>query len=215
MKIARKILKWIVYILLVPLSLLVIALVLSAIPIERKLDDKASTSSVFLSTNGVHLNIILPKQELDTLFLAGIKHKPGDVYLSFGWGEKDFYLETENWDDLTFSNALRAMFVKTPSLMHVTRYKQPYADWVEVEVNETELKSLRAYILHTFEMDESGMKMRLNHKGYTYRDDFYVARGHYTLLKNCNSWVNEGFKESGLTSCLWTPFDFGLLNKYD
>ncbi|MBL4888255.1 MAG: DUF2459 domain-containing protein, partial [Flavobacteriaceae bacterium] len=45
-------------------------------------------------------------------------------------------------------------------------------------------------------------------------DDFYKANGSFSCLKTCNSWANSAFKESGLKSCFWTPFDFGLINKY-
>ena len=63
-------------------------------------------------------------------------------------------------------------------------------------------------------LNDDGTKIILKNKGYTSNDDFYKAKGNYSCFKTCNSWVNTGFKESGLTSCLWTPFDFGLLNKY-
>jgi hypothetical protein len=29
-----------------------------------------------------------------------------------------------------------------------------------------------------------------------------------------NTWVNEAFKKSGLKACLWTPFDFILIEKH-
>lgn len=215
MKIAKNVLKWILYILLIPILFLAITFILSAITIERETEVVSPEKSFYLSTNGVHLNIIIPKKELDSLFLAGINHKEREDYLAFGWGDKDFYLKTETWDDLTFSRALKAMFIKTSSLMHVTRYERKYTDWVKVNVNDNELNTLKDFILRTFKTDESGMKIKLKTKGYTTKDDFYKAKGNYTLFKNCNSWVNQAFKESGLKSCLWTPFDFGLLNKYE
>ncbi|REG87882.1 uncharacterized protein DUF2459 [Winogradskyella sediminis] len=59
------------------------------------------------------------------------------------------------------------------------------------------------------------MKIILENQGYSSIDDFYKAKGSYSCFKTCNSWVNSAFKESGLKSCLWTPFDFGLMNKYE
>lgn len=50
---------------------------------------------------------------------------------------------------------------------------------------------------------------------YTTIDNFYKAKGSYSCFNSCNSWVNRGFKRFGLRACLWTPFDFGLLNKHN
>jgi len=57
--------------------------------------------------------------------------------------------------------------------------------------------------------------MILPDKGYTKIDDFYRAKESYSYFNTCNSWVNKGFKESGIKACYWTPFDFGLLKKFE
>ncbi len=98
--------------------------------------------------------------------------------------------------------------------MHVTRYKSKSSEWIEIKVNNTELSKLNTYINNTFKTDKTGKKIILPNQGYSSTDDFYKAKGSYSCFYTCNSWVNSGFKESGLKSCLWTPFDFGLLNKY-
>ncbi|WP_405207506.1 DUF2459 domain-containing protein [Aquimarina sp. LLG6339-5] len=214
MKIIKKLLKWLLFILLIPISYLIISLILSAITINSKTSHKELSKSIYLTTNGVHLDIILSKKNIDSMLLSGIKYDNTDNYLSFGWGDKNFYINTPTWGDLTFNNALKAMFLKSSTLMHVTRYKQKHSDWIEIKVNEIELQKLNTYLLNTFEKDEKEMKIILKNKGYSSKDDFYKSKGSYSCFKTCNSWVNTGFKESGLKSCLWTPFDFGLLNKY-
>lgn len=214
MRIVKKIAKWIVYFLIIPVSYILISLLLMTITIDRKAADAVYDKSIFLSTNGVHLYIVLPKKNIDTLLLKGIKHNPTENYISFGWGDENFYLNTPTWGDLTFYNAFYALFLKSPTLMHVTRYKQRRSDWIEIKVSESELQKLNSYIQNTFAVNENGMKIMLENKGYSAADDFYKSKGSYTCFKTCNSWVNTGFKESGLKSCLWTPFDFGLLNKY-
>ncbi|RAJ19783.1 uncharacterized protein (TIGR02117 family) [Gelidibacter algens] len=214
MKIAKKIFKWILYFLLIPITYIIVSLILSAITVDRKANNENFNKSIYLSTNGVHLYIVIPIKDVDSLVLSGIKHNGSENYLSFGWGDENFYLNTPTWGDLTFSNAFKAMFLKSATLMHVTRYKQKRTDWIEIKVNESELQKLNAYLQNTFDTNESGMKIILENKGYSSIDDFYKSKGSYSCFKTCNSWVNKGFKESGLKSCLWTPFDFGLLNKY-
>jgi uncharacterized protein (TIGR02117 family) len=211
---AKKIAKWIGYFLLIPVTYLVVSLILSSVTIDRKNENQLTEKSIYLSTNGVHLDIIIPTKNLDSLLSSGLKKAPSDKYLSFGWGDENFYINTPTWGDLTFKNAFKAMFLKSPTLMHVTRYRSKHSDWIEVKISEEELSKLNHFIQNTFQTNENGMKVILENQGYTLTDDFYRAKGNYSCFKTCNSWVNSGFKESGLKSCLWTPFDFGLLNKY-
>lgn len=215
MKIIKKIFKWILYFLLIPISYLIISLILTTVTLDRESESDNYNKSIYLSTNGVHLDIIFLKKDLDSLLISGIKHKANENYLSFGWGDENFYINTPTWSDLTFGNAFKAMFLKSPTLMHVTRYEYKYTDWVEIKISESELQKLNTYLINTFITKDDGSKIILNDKGYSFNDDFYKSKGSYSCFNTCNSWVNKGFKESGLKSCLWTPFDFGLLNKYN
>ncbi|WP_179315197.1 DUF2459 domain-containing protein [Winogradskyella undariae] len=214
MRIFKKALKWFIYFLIIPTAYSIIALILTAITVDRKASDEKLNKVVYLTTNGVHLDIVIPKKNIDTLLLNGIHQKENEQYLSFGWGDENFYINTPTWGDLTFKNAITAMFFKSSTLMHVTRYQNKRTDWIEIKVTESELQKLNSYLINTFETNENRMKIRLENKGYTSTDDFYKSKGSYSCFKTCNSWVNIGFKESGLKSCLWTPFDFGLMNKY-
>ncbi|NBC58792.1 MAG: DUF2459 domain-containing protein [Bacteroidetes bacterium] len=211
----KKIFKGIAYILLIPFLYIFISLILSWISVDRIDPSPKVHQPIYLTTNGVHLNIVLHKKHLNSALRSGLKLDQGDQYLSFGWGDENFYLNTPQWSDLTLGNAFNALFLKSKTLMHVTRYQNKQNDWVRVEVSQAELQKLNDYILNTFTTDINNHLIRLKHQGYTSRDDFYKAKGSYSLFKTCNTWVNTGFKKSGLKSCLWTPFDFGLLDKYE
>ena len=207
--------KWILYFLLIPIAYLIISLILSSITVGRTVSNESSEKVIYLNTNGVHLDIVIPIENIDSLVLSEIKHSRNEKYLSFGWGDENFYINTPTWGDLTFNNAFSAMFLKSSTLMHVTRYKHERSDWIEIKVTQSELQKLNSYLFNTFEIDENGLKIILENKGYSSIDDFYKSKGSYSCFKTCNSWVNIAFKESGLTSCVWTPFDFGLMNKYE
>lgn len=99
--------------------------------------------------------------------------------------------------------------------MHLTRYSDTRPDWIEITVTETELRSINTYLHQSFEYDANGRKIHLKGKGYGRYDDFYRANGSYSCFKTCNTWVNAAFKESGMRACLWTPFDFSLIQKYN
>ena len=124
-------------------------------------------------------------------------------------------MNTPTWNDLTFGNAFKAMFLKSPTLIHLTKYKQIRKYWTKVILSESELKKLNQFISESFKKDVSGNKIIIANSGYSINDDFYKANGSFSCFKTCNSWVNKAFKESDLKSCLWTPFDFGLINKYE
>lgn len=214
MKLVKEILKCLLYLVAVPIIYLIVSLILTAITIDKKDKTTPESKSIFLSTNGVHLDIILSRNDLDSNLLKRISGLESEKYISFGWGDEEFYINTPTWDDLTFKIAFQALFLKSSTLMHLTRYKQKRNDWVEIRINENELQRLNEYILGTFKVDENGNIIILENLGYSANDNFYKAKGSFSCFKTCNTWVNTGFKESGLKSCYWTPFDFGLMSKY-
>jgi uncharacterized protein (TIGR02117 family) len=214
MKTIKKIFKWISFVLAIPIIYLVVSLILTLITVNITDTEVENTEAIYLCTNGVHLNIILEKKDLHKSLIKGLVYSPSDNFFSFGWGDEVFYLNTPSWSDITFRNAFNAVFLKGPSLIHLNRYRSIQPDWVEIEISKIELNKINELVLQTFSIDANGEKMLLKGKGYSNNDDFYKAKRSYSCFRTCNSWVNTIFKKSGLKSCLWTPFDFGLINKY-
>lgn len=210
----RKIIKTILFILGIPLLYMTVSLILTFIPVNISDNEKENTEVVYLSSNGVHLDIVLKKEDLSEELKKGLVYGQSDHYFSFGWGDREFYLNTPTWSDLTLKTAFTAVFLNGPSVMHITRHKRLQNHWVKVELSRSELHKINALIQKTFDKNPSGKKVLLIAEGYSSQDEFYRARGSYSWFKTCNSWVNTTFKKSGLKSCLWTPFDFGLLHKY-
>ncbi len=213
MRIIKKCIKWLLYFLLIPVFYLVISLLLSIITVNKN-ENIIVDNEVYLSTNGIHLDIVIPLETMYDELRKGLKFNGADKYLSFGWGDKNFYLSTPTWGDLTVKTAIYATFLKSETLIHLTRYKSRQDDWVKVKLDEIQLKKLNQYIQKYFKMDQNGNKILLIGKGYTTYDEFYEAKGNYSCFKTCNSWVNSALKESNLKACYWTPFDFSVLNKY-
>lgn len=214
MKVVKKIVKWISAFTLIPIMYFLVSLILILIPVNNEKENLEKNKSIYLSSNGVHLNIIIAKNELHPKLLDGLKHFENDNYFAFGWGDKNFYLNTPNWSDLTFINASRALFLKSNALIHLERYSTIQLNWVEIKVNQNQLNKINQYIDKTFYLDALNKKIVLNDKGYSYNDDFYEALGSFSCFKTCNTWVNTGLKESQIKAFLWTPFSFGLLNMH-
>lgn len=199
----------------IPVLYLLIAWITSNVTIDRVPTSGPLDNTIYLSSNGVHLDIILPINEMDGELLNGLERKDSDDYLAFGWGDENFYLNTPTWSALTFNTAFSALFLKSPTLMHVTRYRQPSEGCISIPITETERQKLNAYIQRSFKLDQAGNKVLLEGRSYGSKDAFYRANGSYSCFKTCNTWANTAFKESGLKAALWTPFDFGLLGNYE
>ena len=169
------------------------------------------SKSIFLSTNGIHLDIILPTHQISEDLKSDIDLNVGTKYVSFGWGDKDFYLKTPTWGDLTFSTAFKAMFLKSETLMHLTYYENPKKNWIKINISAEQLQSINKLINESFKNIDHH-KILIPNSGYSKNDEFFQANGSYSCLFTCNSWVNSILKNSNIPACLWTPFDSQLLD---
>ena len=214
MKILQKILKWFLYFLLIPTGYVIISLILSYITVNKTELSLRDNKEIYLSSNGVHLAVIIQINNINNELLKDLKYTQNEKYFSFGWGDENFYLNTPTWNDLTFGNAFKALFIKGSTLIHLTRYIYKRKSWIKIKITDTELNKLNQFISESFKKGTNGRKIIIKNRGYSTNDDFYKAVGRYSLFNTCNSWVNRAFKESGLKACYWTPFAFGLMNKY-
>jgi len=188
-----------------------IALLLSIISTTPEKLDCEKDKQIFVSTNGVHLDIIIPKEYLQSEIETALETVRYVNYVSFGWGDKGFYLETPTWGDLKFSTAVKAMFLNSESAMHVTNYRRSYDDWERIMVCEEQLELIKSYIMDSFARDGSGKIIEIEDSGYTSYDTFYEATGSYSFISTCNSWVNRGLKKAKIKTSIWSPFDKGIL----
>lgn len=221
LRILRFLGKGLIALLTVLLLYFVIALIGSVIPVNT---DQAESHEVtiYLRSNGVHTDFIFPikNRAMDwskivdpRLTLSG---REDFRFISIGWGDLEFYRETEEWQDLEFPVALRAVFMPKPAALHVEfqdvlRFHQPL---VPVNISNEQYKALVDYVLGTFKKNYSGELQLLKEMHYNRNDLFFRARGSLNLFYTCNTWVNNGLKAAEMKACLWTPFDEGILNQY-
>ncbi|MHB1279429.1 MAG: TIGR02117 family protein [Bacteroidia bacterium] len=212
-KILRRLLFSLLFILAVPVYYLLIALLLSYIPVNSATSKPEKT--IFLGTNGVHLDLILPVSQIDPALLADLHFQDSDSFLAFGWGDENFYLHTPTWGDLTLGTAMQALFFDNTTLVHLSPHKTQRKEWAKIRLSQEQLKTILAYLDRSFQREKHGNKIPVEGYSYGYGDSFYKARGSYSFRKTCNTWVNDGLKETGLPACYWTPFDFTLLDRYE
>ena len=178
---------------------------------------------VYLKTNGVHADIVLPVKNEYKDWSKEILYKhtrSGDSavsYLAFGWGDKAFYLETPTWADLKFKTAFKAAFALSSTAMHTTYYHTLREDetCIKFPMGAEQYKRLVSYIENGFEQDSSGNPIEIPTEArYGQYDAFYEATGTYSLFKTCNTWTNNALNASGQKACWWTPFDKGIFYQY-
>src|SRR5690606_25045626 len=132
-----------------------VAVTLSFIPVNAQFHDCLPDNKLYISTNGVHTDIKIPVEYFNSEFINQIQILPGTQFVAFGWGDKNFYLNTPEWKDLTFSVAFKALLLKSEASMHVTFYPWKGTNWKPLHLCDQQLRLLIVYILNTFKYDEN------------------------------------------------------------
>ena len=200
-----------------------IAVFLAFVPVNRDFQPDPEGIEIFLITNGVHLDICVPSQTSESSWLDffenGSFSPPPSGYVSFGWGERNFYLYTPTWADLTVSTALHASLWPSASAMHVTSYRSGLknGEYVRsVRISPETYQKLIERIQESFARDEQGKIQPIDCCNYAgERDKFFEARGSYHLFHTCNDWVNTSLKQAGIRTAVWSPFDWGVLRYFE
>ncbi|MGZ4034317.1 MAG: TIGR02117 family protein [Bacteroidia bacterium] len=175
---------------------------------------------IFVQSNGVHTDFVLPvKSNLINwnVFLPYADFEladPSFQYISFGWGDKGFFINTPTWADLKFSTAFNAAFGLGSTAMHVAykRYKPKAGESCkEIIISEEQYKKLIRYILVSFKTENKKPAL-INHAGYTSYDRFYEAQGSYSMFNTCNVWTGNGLRYMNVDIGAWTPFQGGIID---
>jgi len=208
-----KILKWIFLIVVLPVLIyLGLAALLSYWGTNPKKLDCNADQIIYISSNGMHIDLIMPTTALPSDFVQQLSPKPATQYYAIGWGDKGFYLDTPTWAELKASTAMTAMLIKSPTAMHVTQFSKVQPHWVPIAVCAEQITILNEHITSTFETNAAGHPIEIIDAGYTPDDRFYEAHGNYTGIKTCNIWVSQGLKKAAIKTSRWSPFVFGILH---
>lgn len=167
---------------------------------------------------GIHTNILVPVKndifdwnnylKIDELGSNSFNYK----YLSFGWGDRAFYLTTPTWRDLNFITTFNALFLPTPSAMQVEAYLT-IPDRVEIKcvrLNPTNYLNLIQFIKDSFQINAKGKPIAIG-QGYAANSAFYEAKGKYSILRNCNSWTAEGLNEANINTPRWAGLSSAIM----
>lgn len=172
---------------------------------------------VYLHDNGIHTSIILQrKQRLINLDIgwpaSDLRDNPPPAeYLMFGWGDRDFYLNTPSWTDLQPHHAINALTGSGQSLLHVYHLQTLPKDVKKITVEIEDFNKILSAISRTMQRDKDTGKPRPI-PGYGDSDVFYPAQGYrYSALFTCNNWVSHILAKGNVRTGLWTPLPFGVM----
>lgn len=137
-------------------------------------------------------------------------------YVAFGWGDRDFYLNTRRPVDFRPGLALAALLGRGPAAMHVMRVPEavltgPDLNTRRLEVDALQYHALAAYIQTGFSPGADGHPRPLTEPGFGLDDAFFEATGRYSPFRTCNEWIGAGLRAAGLKAGWWTPFPYGLM----
>ncbi|MCC9138315.1 TIGR02117 family protein [Pontibacter silvestris] len=198
---------------------LLLMLLLGSIPVNKGFAQHSQGIEIFVTDNGIHTDLILPVKTKYIDWRTKLplqQYKEADSsyqYIAFGWGDHRFYMETPTWKDLKPGVAVTALFWPTRSAMHVSYAKkrlEPNNSQQPLILSEQQYQGLVQYIVATFQQQNKEFIL-INGAGYTGKDNFYKAHGHFYLFRNCNNWTNRGLKEAGVKTAVWAPLPFAIM----
>ncbi|MFT3936269.1 MAG: TIGR02117 family protein [Chitinophagaceae bacterium] len=186
--------------------------------------DQPEEMAIYIKSNGVHTDIVVPVTNALTDWRNEIKFANTHLtdsskmhWLAMGWGDKGFYLQTPTWADLKFSVAFNAAFGLSTTAIHATFYDtlSENASCKKIMISNNEYARLITYIKNSFQKDSAGHVMHIvTNANYNDADAFYEANGSYSMFHTCNTWANNALKSCGQKACWWTPFDKGIFYQY-
>ncbi len=162
----------------------------SAIPRNAGWVEPESGIEIMVETNGVHTALVLP-------LVNGAKDWRGEfpasdvraahypyTHISVSWGEREVFLNTPTWSDLSPMVAARIVGVGGDGLLHVAHYVRPAPsdDLRPIRITEGQYRLLVAEI----ERSIGSEPKRQSYPGYHLQDVFYDAPGRYSVTNTCN-----------------------------
>ena len=210
--------KWLLGMLAAPFVLLALFLlgawIGSSIPRNPQWREPARGIEIMIETNGVHTALVMPlvtaQKDWRSDFPAAdvaARDRPF-THVSVSWGEREVFLETPTWADLTPTTAVRAI-TQGDGLLHVGHYVRPAPapDIRPLILTPDQYARLVAAI----ERQVVARGLRRSYPGYADWDVFYDAPGGYHLGNTCNQWTSDTLAEAGVRTGWWTPLAGGVM----
>ncbi len=209
--------RWVMLLLAPVLTYLAAAMIGSLMPENADWNQPPDGVEIYIADNGVHTGLILPASA-DGIDLSQT-FRPTDLpdskdagqWLMFGWGDRDFFLNTPTWSAVRPKTVVTALFGSSGALLHVDHLARPenaYGPRV-IRLTRAQYRKLVQSILTTAKRDAEGHPAPI--PGYSDDDVFYPANGRYHVFHTCNNWTRDILAGAGVKVGRWTPFAGGVM----
>jgi len=203
-------------------AFLLLLLTGTVVPVNCDFRQTPDGVPVFVVSNGVHTDIVVPLRDTLTGFSwlqqlsqpAWSRQFAPYQFVGFGWGDEGFYLHSYGGHSPGVGTTLKAVLLPTPTLLHVDFYRAaPLAGRrvVPLRISAEQYHRLTTAILRSFARDSTGHLIPLAAPGYTSDDFFLRARGRYHALHTCNDWTNRSLQRAGVRAALKAPLAGSVL----
>jgi uncharacterized protein (TIGR02117 family) len=201
--------------------MLLAALIGSLWPVNRGWVEPVAGTTVWITASPIHTAIIVPVSaegiDLSLTFRPTDLPDPADMgqYLAIGWGDRDFYVNTPTWSDLTLSTLTSAVIGSGQSVLHVDHIARPEdaAKLRPVRLTRAQYQRLIAAITATLTRGRDGLPHA--EPGYGSRDLFYASTRAYHGGNTCNVWTGDMLAAAGVRTGLWSPMPQGIIWWFD
>lgn len=187
--------------------------VVGLIPVNNDFEPTADGVEIIVTSTAYHGDLVLPirNETVDWSRHFPARDFAGDVSgatrIALGWGNKEFYVDTPTWDDVTIGTLFRALFWPSATCMHVEMWTGTDipAGARRTSISHEQYRRLVDHILGSFRRNDTGRFERIVPGAYGPADAFYHAHGAYHALNTCNCWVGRGLKSAGVRTGWLTP----------
>ena len=188
----------------------------SSIPRNAGWSEPEAGVPIMIETNGVHTAIVMPlvtpikdwRADFPAADLPPNAARRPYTHVSLSWGEREVFLETPTWADLSLPTAVGAA-TGGDGLLHVAHYVRPAPS------ETARVLRLRpeeyARLVRRIETQILPPRRRTVYPGYEDWDVFYDAPGTYHLGNTCNQWTSDTLAAAGVRTGWWTPFAGGVM----
>lgn len=183
------------------------------IPVNGDFAEPESGVEIFVFSGAFHSDLILPIEtstvDWRTKFIPGHTRAaaPWATHMAFGWGDRNFYINTPSWADLKASTACSALLMPSETVMHVSYQTEPATDEEtrSVTISTDQYQTLVEFINESFRSKAPGEFQQIQDQCYGDYDAFYQGAGNYHCFRTCNCWVSEGLQRAGVKTGWFTP----------
>ena len=200
------------------------AVLIGQLPVNRSFKNAAGGIEITVYVDSAHSEVIVPLttsiRDWQPWFSpSDFRNISGnESHVAFGWGDREFFLNTPRWEDVRADLTARSMLLPTDTVMHVSLMDDPPSNeyyrqvTIEPAAYERMCQFIESYFVVDGTKEQGGVEPRLI-AGWSYgpRDAFYEAVGTYSALYTCNAWTGDALEVAGVRTGCWTPFPVGIL----